>query len=119
MSDSLTSLVRKMDERLVFTTGKTENPLGLYVIFDNKSDTIESELRTMAECEGVRNVTLSIGAAPPKYEVADAADITVVIYNIGRRSQQHVTANFALRMADLDDAKTEAIIKALSDVLPK
>ena len=34
-------------------------------------------------------------------------------------NQQHVTANFALRNGDLDAAKTEAIIKALAEVLPK
>jgi len=114
----LTSLVKKMDERLA-AAGKTQNPLGLYVIFDGKSPGLETELRIIAARENVRNVTLSIGAAPPKYEVNDAADITVVIYTVGRRNQQHVTANFALRTPDLDAARTESIIKALSDVLPK
>ena len=115
----MTRLVKRMDQRLALADGKTENPLGLYVIFDSKSVMIENELHKLAEYEAVRNVTLSIGTAPPKYEVSDAADITVVIYNIGRRNQQHVTANFALRNGDLDAAKTEAIIKALAEVLPK
>ena len=45
--------------------------------------------------------------------------MTVVIYSQGRRPQQKVTANFAFRKGELDDAKTKAIVKALSDVLPK
>jgi len=30
-----------------------------------------------------------------------------------------VTANFALRKGELDDEKVEAIVKALTEVLPK
>jgi hypothetical protein len=43
----------------------------------------------------------------------------VVIYTVGRRSEQLVTANFALRMSDLNDAKADDIVRALSEVLPK
>jgi hypothetical protein len=114
----LTGLVKKMDERLARAEGKTPEPLGVFVIFDSTSETLENELRTLAKREGVWNVTLSIGAAPPRYQVNAAADVTVVIYAAARRGQP-VTANFALRQEDLDDAKIEAIVKALSDVLPK
>lgn len=107
-----------MDERLARADGKTPGPLGAFVIFDSKSTTLENELRSIAECEGVRHVTLSIGAAPPRYQINPAAGVTVVIYAASRRGQP-VTANFALRQADLDDARIEAIVTALSDVLPK
>jgi hypothetical protein len=108
-----------MDQRLSAAVGKTLNPLGAYFIFDNKSEGLDGRLRILAECEGLSQVTLSIGAAPLKYEVSGAADITVVIYTVGRRSEQHVTANFALRMSDLNDAKADDIVRALSEVLPK
>src|SRR5262249_17352657 len=73
---------------------------------------------TLAEKEGIRSVPLCIGAPPKDYEVTDAADVTVVIYNVNRRGNQHVTANFALRKGELDDTKADAIVKALSNVLP-
>jgi hypothetical protein len=47
------------------------------------------------------------------------AEVTVVIYNLGLRPQQKVMANFALRKGDLDEAKSDAIAKALSDMLPR
>jgi hypothetical protein len=115
----LTSLVSKIEERLEAAAGKTPRPPGVYVLFDNKSDALPSQLQSMAECESLKRVFLCIGAAPQDYEVSGAADVTVVIYNPARRGQQRVTANFALRLADLDDRKTDAIVKALSDVLPR
>jgi hypothetical protein len=108
-----------MDQRLGTAVGKTRNPLGAYFIFDNQREGFDGRLRILAECEGLSQVTLSIGAAPPKYEVSSAADITVVIYTVGRRWEQHVTANFALRTSDLNDAKADDIVRALSEVLPK
>ena len=48
-----------------------------------------------------------------------AADITVVIYHVGERRLEKVTANFALRKGELNEAKTDAIVKALSAVLPQ
>ena len=45
--------------------------------------------------------------------------MTVVIYNPGRRNEQAVVANFALRKGELDDAKCDAIVAALAQVLPK
>ncbi len=115
----MTSLVKKIDHRVEAAAGKAGRHLGTYVLFVNNSDGLDKRLRGMAQKEALKRVSLCIGAAPPRYEVANEAEVTVVIYNPGRRSQQHVTANFALRKGELDDAKADAIVKALSDVLPK
>ena len=101
------------------TAGKTPRPLGAYVIFVNNADGLDKQLRGMADKEALKSVALGIGAPPQEYELAKEADVTVVIYNSGRRGQQRVTANFALRKGELNDAKADAIVKALSDVLPK
>jgi hypothetical protein len=45
--------------------------------------------------------------------------VTVVIYNPGRPGRQSVLANFALRKGELDSTKTDAIVAALSNVLPR
>lgn len=118
-SGPLTSLVKKIDQRVGAAAGKTARPLGAYIIFVGNSDGLDKQLRGIAEKEALTRVSLCIGAPPKNYEVANEADVTVVIYSVGRRPEQHVTANFALRKGELDEAKADAIVKALSQVLPK
>jgi hypothetical protein len=115
----LTGLVKKIDQRLEAVAGKTARPPGAYVLFVNNADGLDKRLRDIADKKALKRVSLCIGAPPKNYEIADEADVTVVIYTLGRRPQQHVTANFALRKGELDEAKADAIVKALSDVLPK
>ena len=115
----MTGLVKKIDQRLEAAVGKTPRALGVYVIFVSNADGLDNKLRRMAEKEKLKRVSLCIGAPPPKYEVSGEADVTAVIYRLGRRRQEPVMANFALRKGELDEAKADAIVKALSDVLPK
>jgi hypothetical protein len=115
----LTSLVKKIDQRLDAAAGKTPRALGVYVLFDSNAGGLDRQLRGMAEKETLKRVSLCIGAPPGDYEVTREADVTVVIYRVGRRRQEKVTANFALRKGELDEAKADAIVKALSEALPK
>jgi hypothetical protein len=115
----LTSLVKKIDQQVDAATGKTPRTLGAFIIFVNNADGLDKQLRGMAEENALKRVSLGIGAPPEDYEVATEADVTVVIYTVGRRAKQQVTANFALRKGELDEAKADAIVKALSEVLPK
>ena len=117
-SDPLTSLVKRIDRRLA-AAGKSARPQGVYVIFVNNADGLDKRLRAMAEKAGLKHVSLCIGTPPKNYEVSGEADVTVVIYRIGRRRLEPVTANFALRKGELNEAKTDAIVKALSAVLPQ
>jgi hypothetical protein len=114
----LTSLVKKIDERMEKAAGKTPRPLGAYFIFPGANG-LDQQLRGIAQSQSLRRVNLCIGVLPPRYEVNNEADMTVVIYSVGQRNQQHVTANFALRRGELDEETIDAIAKALSDVLPK
>ena len=41
-----------------------------------------------AEKARLKRVSLCIGAPPQDYEVANAADVTAVIYSLGRRPEQ-------------------------------
>jgi hypothetical protein len=117
-SDSLTSLVKKIDQRVEAATAKAPQTLGAYIMFVNNADGLDKQLRGMADKEALKRVCLGIGAPPKDYEVSDQADVTVVIYNPGRRGER-VTANFALRKGELNEAKADAIVKSLSDVLPR
>ena len=114
----MTSLVKKIDRRLA-AAGKSARPPGAFVIFVNNADGLDKRLRAMAEKAGLKHVSLCIGTPPKNYEVSGEADVTVVIYRIGRRRLEPVTANFALRKGELNEAKTDAIVKALSAVLPQ
>jgi hypothetical protein len=115
----LTSLVKKIDQRLDAVAGKTPRPPGAYVLFVSNADGLDKQVRAMAEKEGLKRVSLCIGEPPGDYGVAKEADVTVVIYRVGRRRQEKVTANFALRKGELDEAKAAAIVKALSEALPQ
>lgn len=115
----MTGLVKKIEKQVEASAAKATRTLGVYVIFDSQADGLDKQLRGLAEKEGLKRVCLGLGAPPEDYVVAKEADLTVVIYNVARRPQQRVTANFALRKGELNEAKADAIVKALSDVLPK
>jgi hypothetical protein len=114
----LTSLVKKIDQRMQAAVGKTPRQLGAFVLFMNDSKGLDQRLRSLAEKEGIQRVALGIGVPPPDYEVAGEADVTAVVYSPARRYQQHVTANFALRKGELNEAKVGDIVKAIAAVLP-
>ena len=111
----MTSLVKQIDQRLEAAVGKTPRALGAYVFGGGDAN----QLRVMADKEALKRVNLCLGGLPQDYAINGEADVTVVIYNVGRRGQQKVTANFAFRKGELTEAKTDAIVKALADVLPK
>lgn len=117
-SDSLTSLVKQIDQRMQLAAHKTPRPLGAFVMFMNDAPGLDQGLRALAEKEAIKQVPLGIGAPPPDYAIAPEADMTVVVYPPGRRGDQRVSANFALRKGELDDAKADAIVKAIAAVLP-
>ena len=121
MSDDVTSLVSKIDQRINEAARHTKpgtSELGTYIIFCNNADGLDQQLRRMAEKESLKRVSIGIGAPPGDYNVAQDADVTVVIYEVGRRGNA-VSANFALRTDELDEEQMDAILAALSRVLPK
>ncbi len=116
----MTSLVKKIDKAVDEASGKQPGgqKLGTFVVIGDADGRAE-QLRKMTEKEALKRVSLCIGTAPPRYEVSKEADVTVVIYSVGRPGRQEVVANFALRTGELDETKGDAILAALSKVLPK
>jgi hypothetical protein len=114
----LTSLVKKIDQRMQAAVGQTRRPVGAYVMFLQDSGGLDQRLRGLAEKEAIQRVALGIGVPPKAYEVTNEADVTVVVYSPERRGQQKVTANFALRKGELNDATADEIVKAIAAVLP-
>jgi hypothetical protein len=116
----LTGLVKKIDNAVDEASGKQAGgqKLGTFLIVGD-ADGRAAQLRGMAEKQGLKRVSLCVGTAPPRYEVSKDADVTVVIYRVGRPGRQEVVANFALRKGELDEAKGDAILAAVSKVLPR
>jgi len=97
--------------------GKTPRQLGAYVLFMNNANGLDQRLRGLADKQAIQRVALGIGVPPPDYQVANEAEVTVVVYTPARRGGK-VTANFALRKGELDNAKADEIVKAIAAVLP-
>ena len=116
----MTGLVKKIDEKMIEAAGKHPGgqKLGAYVIFGDSTG-LADQLRGLGKKQDLKGVSLCIGAVPPRYELNQDADLTVVIYNPARRNQQTVQANFALRKGELDETQRDAIVAALTKVLPK
>ncbi|MCE9564432.1 MAG: hypothetical protein K8U57_20535 [Planctomycetes bacterium] len=116
----MTSLVKKIDKAVEQAAPKhtAGQKLGTFVIIGS-TEGRDEQLRGIATKESLKHLALCIGVAPPRYEVNPDADVTVVIYTVGRPGRQEVVANFALRQCELDEAKTAAIVEALAKVLPK
>ena len=119
-SDSLTGLVKKIDETVDAASTKRVGGrnLGVFVIVGAAEGRTE-QLCAMAKKESLQRVSLCIGTAPRRYEVNKEADVTVVVYTAGRPGRQQVVDNFALRKGELDETKRDAIVAAVSNVLPK
>lgn len=114
----MTSLVKKIDDKVHAAASKHPRRLGTFVIIGDAPGRTE-QLKSIALQDSLQRVTLCIGAAPPRYEVNKDADVTVVVYTVGRPRQNVVVANFALRTSELDETQCDAILAALSKVLPK
>ena len=100
-------------------TAKTPRAPGAYLIVNGAPDNMDGELRCIAEQASLKKINLCIAPVPDDYEISREADVTVVIYNMNRRGDQKVTANFAFRKGELTEKKVDAIVKAIGDVLPK
>src|SRR6266852_2556298 len=99
VSDSLTSLVKKIDAETAKNSGAK---MGSFVVFISQDEKLGDKLKDIATKEGIKNCVLTImdnEAGPPKYEIAKDASVTVVFYN-----QRKVLANHAFKKGDLNTA---------------
>jgi len=112
-SPALTKLIKSLDE----TTAKNKScDMGSFVVFLSDKEDLAKELKTLAEKENIKNVTLSIDnpAGPKDYNVTKTADVTVVLY-----TGHKVMANFAYPKGGLNDAAVTEVIKSVSKITTK
>lgn len=112
VSDSLTSLVKKIDAA---TAANKDKKMGSFVVFCTDSESLEKQLKELAEKEKLKNIVLAIDnpSGPPAYKVAKDADVTVVLYN-----KRKVEANHAYKKGELKDKDIERIVSDISKILP-
>src|SRR5262245_19343586 len=102
VSDSLTSLVKKVDEA---TVKNSKERLISFVVVCNDDEKMEDTLKVLAKKEDLKKCTLSLvdrKAGPSNYELHPQADVTVVMY-VKRKTQ----AQYAFKKGEMKDKDIE------------
>src|SRR5438874_111416 len=89
ISDSLTSLVKKLDEA---TAKNSDCSMGSFVVFCSDKEGLDKNLLALVEKEGIKKTVLCIDspAGPEGYDLPREASITVILY-----TEKVVKANYA------------------------
>src|ERR1700720_44552 len=91
VSDSLTSLVKKIDAA---TVQHEKEEMGSFVVFCSDDAGLKDRLKNLAKKEDLKKLILTMWSSegPEKYKVAKDADITVVLYD-----ERVVMANYTFK----------------------
>ncbi len=110
INPTLTSLVKKIDAE---TAKNSDKKMGSFVVFCNDNPTLEGQLKELADKEKLGKLILSVDnpAGPKGYNIAQEADVTVVLY-----SKRKVVSNHAFKKGELKDADVEKILKELPKI---
>jgi hypothetical protein len=113
VTPELTKLIKRIDQA---TDQNKERGMGSYVVFLSDSDTLEAELKNLDKKEKIRHCILAIDEpeGPRDYNIAPAADVTVVLY-----TELTVRANHTFKKGELNDKAIDAIVTDLAKILPK
>lgn len=103
----MTSLVKKVDG----TKG-----IKSFVIYLSDDEKLETELKTYAEKNNIKNTVLAIDnvAGPQGWNIAKDAEVTVILYN-----KKTVEANHAFASGKLDEAGVAKVVADLPKIAPK
>jgi hypothetical protein len=112
VTDSLTSLVKKIDEA---TLKNQKDHMGSFVVLLSDEEGLEKKLKELADKEKLKQIVLTIDSppGPPKYKIAKEADVTVLLY-----SRHQVKVNYAFRKGELKSEDADKIVADLDKILP-
>lgn len=114
VSDSLTSLVKKLDAE---TAKNSKAKMGSFVIFLNDEEALPTKLKSLADKENITKTVLAVDngspTGPKGYNIAKEADVTVVLYN-----KRKVEANYAFKKGELNTAAIDKIVADVPKILP-
>jgi hypothetical protein len=113
VSDSLTSLVKKLDEA---TAKNTDCKMGSFVVFCSDEEGLQKKLKELSAKLELKKIVLSIDnvQGPPAYKVDKDADVTVVLY-----TKSNVKVNHVFKKGELKEADIEKIVGEVSKILPE
>ena len=113
VSDSLTSLVKKIDEATEKNSGCR---MGSFVVFCSDEEGLKKKLEDLADKEKLKKTILTIDnpAGPEGYDIAKDADVTVLLY-VG----QTVKVNHAYKKGELTGGEVDKILNELPKILDK
>jgi hypothetical protein len=113
VSDSLTSLVKKIDEA---TQKNSDARMGSFVVFCSDEEGLKKKLEDLADKEKLKKTILTIDnpAGPEGYDIAKDADVTVLLY-VG----QTVKVNHAYKKGELTGGEVDKILTELPKILDK
>jgi hypothetical protein len=105
VSDSLTSLVKKIDAA---TVDHSKQRMGSFVVFCNDDEDLKGKLKDLAKTEKLQETILTIDqpTGPSAYKISKDADVTVILYD-----NRTVKANYAFKKGELKDADIKSIMK--------
>jgi hypothetical protein len=111
-SPEVAKLIKKLD---TCTAKHSDCKMGSFVVFLSDKEGLDTELKSLADKQGLKNIVLSIDnpAGPAKYEVSKEAAVTVVLY-----TDHTVKANHAFKKGQLKDKDIDAIVKDVAKILP-
>jgi hypothetical protein len=113
VTPEVAKLIKRIDRA---TDQNKEHSMGSFVVFLSDSETLETELKELAKKEKIQHCVLAIDdpEGPKNYNIAQEADVTVVLY-----TKRTVKANHAFRKGELNDKGIEAIVADLAKILPE
>ena len=116
VSDSLTSLVKKIDAA---TVKNKDSKMGSFVVFLNDEENLDKKLKELAEKEKLEKTALTIDnpGGPQAYKIAKDADITVVLY-VGSYTKGAVKANYAFKKGEMKDKDIDKVVEDIAKILP-
>lgn len=113
VSEPLVALIKQLDDA---TAKHREQQMGCFVVFLGEQEKLEPKLKAVARKLQLKHVVLSIDApaGPEGFNVAPAADVTVVLYR-----EHGVLANHAFAKGQLTDQSAAAVLADLPKILKK
>lgn len=110
-SDTLTSLVKKIDAA---TVENKDKKLNSFIVFLSDDENAGDKLKEMAKKHDIKKLVFSIDnvAGPKAYKIAKEADVTVILYN-----KRKVESNFAFRRGELNPAAVAKVVGDLKKIL--
>jgi hypothetical protein len=113
ISDSLTSLVKEIDQ---LTSKHKSEKMGSFVVFCNDDEELSDRLKKLADKSDIQQCILTIDKpdGPPGYKIAKEADVTVIFYR-----KRKVLLNRAFETGKLDDKNIQEIVQSIDKAFQK